>query len=316
MNEARKSQFPPSRHRCTRLLRYRVDVISILVVVVAICLQVLAVCAGLPWYVVFLILVLLREVNLVEHNHSHLRMFYSNALNELLGWMCFVSNGIALEIYDTHHTKNHHKYNMRWSDERVKGRDWSSLYGFQGAEYPRVPVGRLYYVATFPVIAMCHCLLEILRRPGSRMFRRYVRSCLVLAVCTTALVLVDPIGFLWFFLLPWVVVHFAVASNNYDHHVGCTVEDPTQSATVRTGIYYTVLGFNIGYHVSHHMKPGLHWSLLPQLHEEIAHRIPAKNFHPAKTERPSFDPIPGPVLRAGAVAGGARRCPRTSRRGC
>ena len=35
---------------------------------------------------------------------------------------------------------------------------------------------------------------------------------------------------------------------------------------------------NLGYHTAHHKRPGVHWSLLPQIHEEIKHRIPAEQI--------------------------------------
>jgi fatty acid desaturase len=31
---------------------------------------------------------------------------------------------------------------------------------------------------------------------------------------------------------------------------------------------------NLGLHTAHHKRPGVHWSLLPQIHEEIKDQIP------------------------------------------
>jgi fatty acid desaturase len=37
---------------------------------------------------------------------------------------------------------------------------------------------------------------------------------------------------------------------------------------------YNLLTGNLGLHTAHHKRPGLHWSLLPVLHEEIRAEIP------------------------------------------
>ncbi|HEV2852180.1 MAG TPA: fatty acid desaturase [Thermoanaerobaculia bacterium] len=34
--------------------------------------------------------------------------------------------------------------------------------------------------------------------------------------------------------------------------------------------------FNSGYHTAHHVKPGLHWSRLPEFHRQLRDRIPAE----------------------------------------
>lgn len=60
--------------RLSRLIRYPIDIISAGVVVCALSLQVVALARGWPWYTAFPIFLLLREVNLVEHNHMHLPM--------------------------------------------------------------------------------------------------------------------------------------------------------------------------------------------------------------------------------------------------
>lgn len=257
------------------MLRYRADALSVACVVMVLGLQLTGAVMNWPAYAVVAILLLVRLVNLVEHNHAHLPIFHSEGLNELLGWMCFLSNGVPLEFYVVHHVRNHHRFNQKVGAAQ---HDWSSLYDFAGARYPDKPVGLAYYVLTFPIITTCHSLLAILRAPGSRMFRRFIRSVAVVAVSSAALVWLHPWKFLLFFALPWMVVIFAMGRNNYSHHVGCAMTSDYDSSNVNLRPYSRQLGFNIGYHVAHHLRPSLHWSLLPGFHETIARNIPTEQY--------------------------------------
>jgi hypothetical protein len=74
--------------RPSRIIRYPVDLISVLVVLSTVSLQVFAVIRNWPWYAVILIVLLLRQVSLVEHNHAHLTIFTARFSNILLGWLC------------------------------------------------------------------------------------------------------------------------------------------------------------------------------------------------------------------------------------
>jgi beta-carotene hydroxylase len=257
------------------VLRYRVDAFSVASVAIVLGLQITGVVMDWPAYLVVVFLLLVRQVNLVEHNHVHIRMFHGDFLNELLGWMCFLSNGVPLEFYEVHHVRNHHRFNQKVD---ATGQDWSSLYAFSGTHFPDKPVGLAYYVLTFPVITTCHCLLTIFRAPGSKLFRRFVVSTAVVVLCSITLLLIHPWKFLLFFPLPWAVVAFAMGRNNYSHHVGCAMTTDYDSANVNLRTYSRLLGFNIGYHVAHHLRPSLHWSLLPTYHATIAPKIPSDNY--------------------------------------
>ena len=259
----------------TRVFRYRIDILAALNVLGALGLQFTALLRGWPWYTLLPIMVLLRQVNLVEHNHAHLRVFYPNFLNELLGWMCFLSNGVPLEFYEIHHVKNHHRYTLRFDE---KEQDWSSPFGFTGTRLPDRSIGKFYYILSFPILTACHCLIEIVRAPGSSIFRRYLRSASVITAISSMLLFINPLGFLLFFFIPWLVVVLGLGMNNFNHHHNCKMTTPFNSANVDLRLHGRSLGYNIGYHVAHHIKPSQHWSLLPAHHESIKIHIPLDNF--------------------------------------
>jgi len=259
----------------SRILRKPIDIISVFTILLVLAVQITAVTMGWPWYTFLFVLILLRYVNLVEHNLAHNRIFYQSYLNELLGWMCYQSNGVPLEFYEIQHVKNHHKFNQLFNETE---KDWSSLYGFRGTKYPDIPISKAYYVLSFPILAICHSLLEIVRNPGSKMFRRFIRSTIIIVISSTILILVNPTAFLFFFIIPWGIVGFALGDNSYGHHINCKMTNEFDSSNADLNFFNRLLGFNIGYHVSHHIKPSLHWSRLPEHHAEIMEKIPPENI--------------------------------------
>jgi fatty acid desaturase len=280
--------------RASRIIRHPIDIISVLVVLSTLSLQLFALVNNWPWYTALLIILMLRQVSLVEHNHAHLTIFSTRFANILLGWLCHLSSGVPLNTYRVHHVISHHRYNNRFDSS---GRDWSSIFGFRGARLPDRPVGKAYYVVSFPFIAHCEALLWFLRAPASQLTRGFFISMAVVGSASVFLVWLNAAGFLAFFLLPWVVLLFGMGYNNYDHHIRCEMTNEYDSANNFLNFYYTVLSFNEGYHVAHHSKPGLHWSLLPYLHEEVERsRLdePLEAFpRTAQSSSRSFLPAPG-----------------------
>jgi beta-carotene hydroxylase len=252
--------------QASRFIRYPIDIISVLVVFSTLSLQLVALLRNWPWYTVILILLMLRQVSLVEHNHAHLTIFPTRFANILLGWLCHLSSGVPLDTYRVHHVISHHRYNNRFDSS---GRDWSSIFGFRGARLPDRPVGKAYYVASFPFIAHGESLLWFLRAPSAQLTRGFFVSMAIVGPASILLAWLNPTGFLIFFLIPWIVLLFGMGYNNYDHHIGCKLTNGHDSANNFLNFYYTVLSFNEGYHVAHHFNPSLHWSLLPRYHDVV-----------------------------------------------
>lgn len=275
--------------KVTRLIRYPVDVISVLTVVCTLALQLTALVLDWPWYAVLPMIFLARGVSLVQHNHVHLTVFRSSFLNELLGWMCHLSNGVPLYTYRVHHVLNHHRYNNRFDGEQ---RDWSSLFGFQGKRYPDRPVSRAYYLASFPFIAHGESLLWFLRSPSSRLTRGFFVSVLLVGAVSAYLVWLNPAGFVKFFVVVWVLMIVGIGNSNYEQHTGCKMTNPFDSSNDSLSFFGTVLSFNLGYHVAHHLKPNMHWSLLPLYHKQIETDSVAPSPHaPDSTTSPARNPV-------------------------
>lgn len=261
----------------SRIIRYPIDAISVSIVLCALSLQVIALARDWPWYLIFPIFLCLRQVNLIQHNHMHLPVFRGRFLNALLGWMCHLSGGVPQDSYRLHHVANHHRYNNRFD---ASGRDWSSLFDFRGAHFPDRPVGKFYYVLSFPFIAHGETLLWLIRSPASKPTRGFIVSMAVVGPVSLLLAWLNPAGFLIFFVLPWIGILFGMGNNNYDQHKGCGMTDPHNAANSFLTFYYTALSFNVGYHLAHHHKPNLHWSLLPKGHEDFVRRRPDGSMEP------------------------------------
>ncbi len=217
-----------SRSR-SRLLRYRIDVLSVLVVVAALAAQLAALLLAMPWFTVLPILVLMRWQHLVAHNHCHLPIFWSRPLNEVLGWAMFLSGGVPLEAYRVFHADTHHRYTHRDGD-------WTSPFSYQGARFPDRPVGLLHYVLTYSLLSLCHVVIELFTRPGSPALRRFLISIAVVGAACAALIHHDPWRFLLFFYLPWCVVYFLAPLANWYQHHRCAFTDPYTSANINLSV--------------------------------------------------------------------------------
>ena len=107
-----------------------------------------------------------------------------------------------------------------------------------------------------------------------KIFRRFFLYFLLCNVILAALIFVDPVKALMIFVFPMVWSVLMLVDNTYDHHVGLDTSDQFHATKNLLDPLYNICSWNLGYHTAHHMKPGLHWSGLPELHASIGPKIP------------------------------------------
>ena len=91
---------------------------------------------------------------------------------------------------------------------------------------------------------------------------------------------INPWNAFFVFLLPSFVALVHTSWATYEHHAGFHPTSHYDASTNRTSPIYNFLTCNLGYHTAHHKRPGVHWSLLPKIHEEIKHEIPENMIIP------------------------------------
>lgn len=240
------------------MLRYASDIRTLLHVALSLGALALALAHSTWWtpLAVFLAMHLIA----VEHNQAHLTVFRWRPLNWVLDQLLLVGCGIPLVFWRVHHLGSHHRF--VWSAD-----DWSSPFNFRHAEAPQRPVSYRYYQLTYLPLFAFHSVIHILRRRNPRLITELITSAVVLGG-TTAL-LVQLFG-VW----SWVVVMgttyacsgMMLGAANYLEHYSVFEEPDEFLAWTFTCRWHNVLSYNSGFHLLHHLKPGLHWSELPAEH--------------------------------------------------
>jgi fatty acid desaturase len=211
----------------------------------------------------------------ITHNVVHLPIWRSRALNRATKVVLSLTYGFPVSDYVPGHNLSHHRYTqtrrdvMRTSKVRFR---WNLL----------------NLLGLFPAVA-----LDVMRANA-----RYVRfagrsrpdwlaerhvEILITWGVKLLLLLVDWKRALLLVFVPHLGAVWGVTTVNFLWHDGCDEGDRYNHSRNFVGRLFNWFHFNAGYHGMHHDEPGLHWSLLPQRHEETIH----PHIHPA-LEQPSL----------------------------
>lgn len=241
------------------------------------------------------LLALSASAGSISHNHHHTHTFTLPWLNRIYEVIMFLETGVLPFAWTLHHNLGHHKHYLSPEDDTAP---WMHKNG-------RV-MSRVYY----DVVNAARIYPEVCRmgRQYPELYRRFKLWAVVSLAVLGLLIALDPVKALLLFVLPMPIMYLGLLDNTYMQHSDLDIRSHYTASRNSMSWLYNRISWNLGYHTAHHMRPNLHWSRLPELHAELAARIPegvvcdsvllsACSYRHSRDARPAA-PMPAPVPAA------------------
>lgn len=213
--------------------------------------------------ILWLLLVLVPKICICSwnHHHQHLPTFKNNFLNRLLEIVYALHTGITTNAWVLHHVLGHH---VNYLDQNLDESGWKRRDG--------QVMGEIEYTFTIAITGYLRAFKVGLKHP------KYQKGFLGMGTVVLAILILlfylNPINALFVFLIPMIFGYIMTCWHTYSHHAGLDSDDHFLASHNIMNSSYNLFTGNLGYHTAHHIKPGLHWSKLPEYHASIAHKIP------------------------------------------
>lgn len=204
------------------------------------------------------------NINSISHNFIHNPYFRSPALNRLFSLIESVAIGFSQTFYDCVHMR-HHTGNSDRRDTNGDTIDWLSIYRY-GRDGRAEGVWAFTFLSYFRDDA-AETLRELKKRsPADARWGCFEVGCWLASWVVAAI-------FNWkfiVFLLPFYYVGQSLSSlNGFYRHYGGNPDLPIAWGVSSYDWLYNWTWFNNGYHAEHHYRPRIHWTKMPEFHQEI-----------------------------------------------
>ena len=193
----------------------------------------------------------------VKHNHMHCRTFHAAILNALFNhWLGFCTGTTATEIVSEHNERHHGHINeeidfVRSSLVRFRSQVLNVLFFFPIALF------RLKWSKPSDLVRW---------RKNRRVYRQIIAERIVLYGGVTALLVADWKATLLYIFVPWLNGQWWLFTFNLFQHQDMDADSPYDNSRNVVSFWFNWFYLNIGYHSAHHLRPGVHWSLLSEVH--------------------------------------------------
>ena len=194
---------------------------------------------------------------LMLHCTSHRALFKKQHgwLNKYTPWVIGPLFGQTPETYFTHHLGMHHPENNLPDDES------STMF------YQRDSVGGfLRYLSDFMALGLFRLTVYLRRTRKFTLRRRALRGEIAYTVVVLGLAFLNLPATIMVFLVPLITTRIVMMLGNWSQHAFIDGNSPdncyTNSITC-INTKYNHKCWNDGYHISHHLRPAMHWTEHP-----------------------------------------------------
>lgn len=203
------------------------------------------------------------------HSHAHRGIFKHRLLNRWVGRIWTIPGGFPAYFWSYKHLVVHHRHLHEERDwvqprRRTDGR-YENLYRYALTHWPWRWAGSFYrdFSQALP-----------------RVRRRARRELAFFLVCWSLPFFIDA----WFgvgiwLLHQWIGNALVMGPGMYAQHACGTNEQPFSHSNTFLCAFFNMTTFNAGFHIEHTEHPGVHWSELPALHEEMKEELIAGGGH-------------------------------------
>jgi beta-carotene hydroxylase len=249
------------------LLRYKADIRTLLTV------SFYFVAAIIPWFlwnelntwqiVLFVILncYLSFTCAVIVHNSIHVPIFMKKRWNKIFQIILAFTYGHSTSAYVPGHNFSHHKYTQTTKDAIRTNK----------ARFKINILNQLlfFFIMSGDILKGELRFANKMRKEKPAWFNQYLLEMVLVIGLKIVLIIVNWKCAVLFILIPHQYAAWGIVGTNYFQHDGCDETHPYNHSRNFIGKGLNWFLFNNGFHGAHHLKPGLHWSLLPQFHEKM-----------------------------------------------
>jgi fatty acid desaturase len=199
---------------------------------------------------------------LLLHALCH-RPTFTREFRWLHTWFCWVLGplfGSTPTSFFAHHIGMHHP-------ENNMEEDLSSTLPYQRDRF----VHFLHYWGRFFLFGYLHVPRYLRLRGRAKLYRSFLLGEISWVLAAAALLYFDWAAGLVVLVVPLCLLRWFMMCGNFAQHAFVDIDDaanPYRNSTCLINVRYNHKCYNDGYHIVHHIKPGLHWLEMPEWFEE------------------------------------------------